>query len=143
MAHRPWFKFHPLAWRGDQALRQVSLAARGLWIELLCIMHDCEPYGHLVDKHERPMALTTIRNLVLPRKDEDVGDLLDELEAAGVIYFTKNEPRILFSKRMVEDGDFSAQQAEFGRKGARARYGNGKTKKEPKGHPTRVAHRPP
>jgi len=44
----PWMKFYPRDWRGDQALRAVSIAARGLWMECLCIMHEAKPYGHLV-----------------------------------------------------------------------------------------------
>jgi replicative DNA helicase len=44
----PWLKFYPRDWRGDQALRAVSIAARGLWIEMLCVMHEASPYGHLI-----------------------------------------------------------------------------------------------
>ena len=40
---QPWIKFYPRDWRGDQALRVVSLAARGLWIEMLSIMHEGQP----------------------------------------------------------------------------------------------------
>ena len=46
MSVYPWLKFYPRDWRGDQALRLVSLHARGLWIELLCVMHEATPYGH-------------------------------------------------------------------------------------------------
>ena len=135
MAHKYWFKFCPKDWQTDQALRQVSLAARGLWIELICIMHNCDPYGHLVDKQGRPMALTTIRNMVLPRNEEDVGDLLEELERAGVIYFTGSDGvRILYSKRMVEDSAYSEQQAKFGRKGGNPKLTKDKRKKPPLSH---------
>jgi hypothetical protein len=44
----PWLKFYPRDWRGDQALRAVSISARGLWMEMLCIMHEAQPYGHLI-----------------------------------------------------------------------------------------------
>lgn len=33
-ASRPWMKFYPRDWRGDQALRAVSLTARGLELAL-------------------------------------------------------------------------------------------------------------
>ena len=46
---RPWMKFYPRDWRGDQALRAVSIAARGLWLECLCIMHEARPYDEAHD----------------------------------------------------------------------------------------------
>ena len=45
---RPAFQFYPESWRTDAELRSCSLAARGLWIDLMCVMHQCKPYGHLV-----------------------------------------------------------------------------------------------
>lgn len=44
----PWMKFYPADWRADQNLRLCSLAARGLWIELMGIMHEAAHYGHLL-----------------------------------------------------------------------------------------------
>ena len=44
---KPWLKFYPADWRADPRLRMCSLAARGLWIELMSYMHEGEPYGHL------------------------------------------------------------------------------------------------
>jgi hypothetical protein len=44
---RPAFQFYPGDWLRDMALRSCSMEARGLWIEMLCLMHDAVPYGHL------------------------------------------------------------------------------------------------
>lgn len=44
---RPAFQFYPGDWQRDAALRSCSVPARGLLIEMICIMHDAEPYGHL------------------------------------------------------------------------------------------------
>ena len=44
----PWMKFYPSDWRADPALRMCSLGARGLWAEMMCIMHEAEPYGCLL-----------------------------------------------------------------------------------------------
>ena len=43
----PWMKFYPADWRADPALRMCSLAARGLWMEMLSIMHEADPRGSL------------------------------------------------------------------------------------------------
>jgi len=45
---QPWLKFFPSDWRADPALRMCSLAARGLWIEMLCLMHEARPHGSLL-----------------------------------------------------------------------------------------------
>lgn len=42
---RPSFQFYPADWRKDANLRRCSPAARGVWMDLLCILHDSEQYG--------------------------------------------------------------------------------------------------
>lgn len=44
---RPAFQFYPADWRKDVELQSCSMAAQGLWINAMCIAHECEPYGHL------------------------------------------------------------------------------------------------
>jgi hypothetical protein len=47
MGKNPAFQFYPKDWRSDIELQSCSLEAKGLWIELLCIMHQGTPYGYL------------------------------------------------------------------------------------------------
>lgn len=42
---RPSFQFYPGDWQGSQKLRRCSPAARGAWLDILCVLHDCEEYG--------------------------------------------------------------------------------------------------
>lgn len=42
---RPAFQFYPKDWRGNMKLRRCSDAAKGAWIEILCVLHDSEEYG--------------------------------------------------------------------------------------------------
>jgi hypothetical protein len=51
---RPWMKFYPADWRADPMLRVCSIGARGLWIELLALMHESERYGHLLVNGKQP-----------------------------------------------------------------------------------------
>ena len=44
----PWMKFYTADWRSDPALRMCSMAARGLWVEMICLMHEATPYGQLL-----------------------------------------------------------------------------------------------
>jgi hypothetical protein len=96
---QPWMKFFPTDWRADPALRMCSLAARGLWIEMLSIMHEADPRGSLLingntisDKQLAGLCGATLRVTI---------DLLTELEAAGV--FSRTEDGTIFSRRMKRD----------------------------------------
>lgn len=111
---QPWLKFYPRDWRGDQALRAVSIAARGLWMECLCIMHTGTPYGHLT-LNGRPVDIPTLARMVGIDSSE-AQTLMDELIAAGVCKVKRGG--VMFSKRMVKD----ASRAEKGRKAVETRY---------------------
>jgi len=42
---RPSFQFYPADWRANAKLRRCSEAARGVWMDILCVLHDAEEYG--------------------------------------------------------------------------------------------------
>lgn len=44
---RPAFQFYVGDWRRNAKLRRCSHAGRGIWIDVLCLMHDSEEYGVL------------------------------------------------------------------------------------------------
>lgn len=44
---RPSFQFYPADWKNNAKLRRCSEAARGAWIDVLCLMHDSDEYGVL------------------------------------------------------------------------------------------------
>jgi len=110
----PWMKFYPRDWRGDQALRAVSVAARGLWIDCLCIMHEAKPYGHLV-LNGAPVDDDTLARMTGASVDE-VSDLMTELRQAGVLSTTGKG--VVFSRRMTKDH----ARAQKGRKAANKRW---------------------
>ena len=47
MPKRPSFQFYPGDWLRSSDLRSCSVGARGLWIDMLCLMHEGSPYGCL------------------------------------------------------------------------------------------------
>lgn len=131
MTSTPWMKFYPRDWRGDQALRVVSLAARGLWMEMLCIMHEASPRGHLL------IGASAVTDDALARsvgaRIEEVQAMLVELHDAGV--FDRSRNGVILSRRMIAD----EKRANEGRKAKLEALG----KIEGKGRPSRVATRPP
>ncbi len=110
---RPWFKFYPTDWRGDKALRLCGAAARGLWIEMLALMHEGKPYGHLV-VNGRPVTETQLASLCGIPLDQ-VHTLLGELENAGV--FSQAGNGVIFSRRMTRDARKAAKCAKAGKEG--------------------------
>lgn len=44
---RPGFWFLPGDWLRNAKLRRCSLAERGAWLEVMCLMHDSDTYGVL------------------------------------------------------------------------------------------------
>lgn len=42
---RPSFQFYPADWRNNAKLRRCSEAARGAWMDVLCVLHDADEYG--------------------------------------------------------------------------------------------------
>lgn len=110
---RPAFQFYPADWRKDPALSACSLAARGLWIELICIAHESEKYGYLTI-NGKAMNDTQLARLV-GESPKELAKLLAELEQSSV--FSRDERGAIFSRRMVKDEHIRKVRAEAGRLG--------------------------
>ena len=111
---RPSFQFYPADWRNDTGLRLCSLAARGLWVEMMCIAHECEPYGYL-RANGNPMTAAQIGRLT-GISERECSKLLDELFDAGVPSQTVDGT--IYSRRMVRDEQLRLVRAEGGKSGA-------------------------
>lgn len=109
----PWLKFYPSDWRSDPALRLCGLAARGLWIELLCIMHEAEPRGYLL-VNSAPLSERQVAALIGSTVKEVTG-LIAELDEAGVL--SRTESGIIFSRRIVRDSEKAERDKANGGKG--------------------------
>lgn len=107
---RPSFQFYPGDWMRDAALRSCSVGARGLWADLMCVMHDGDPYGHLSVNgrgltDQQASSICGVSLAVYRR-------LLAELEAAGVPARTPDG--VLLSRRMVRDEEIRNRRAAGG-----------------------------
>jgi hypothetical protein len=111
---RPSFQFYPSDWRKDMALQSCCVAARGLWIDVMCIAHECEPYGHLTVNGKPMTAAQVGRHTGLTERE--CAKLLDELEQAGVL--SRTEQGAIYSRRMVRDEDLRQRRAEGGKAGS-------------------------
>lgn len=131
MTKRPAFQFYPSDWRNDPGLRLCSAGARGLWIDMLCLMHEGEPYGHLTVLG-RAMSPEALAKLV-GESASAVKRWVEELRENEV--FSETGDGVIFSRRMVRDegirdaratggaagAEHGAKGAAHGRKGGRPR----------------------
>jgi hypothetical protein len=109
----PWLKFYPTDWRADPALRMCSAAARGVWIDLICLMHEATPYGHLLVNGRCP---TDAQVAVLTGTPPDqLTQCLRELEDAGV--FSRTKDGTIYSRKLTRMAKKAATARNNGRKG--------------------------
>lgn len=121
---QPYMKWYPSDWRADPRLRMCSLAARGLWIDVIGYMHEGEPYGHLTINGASP-SIDDIAALV-GRPLGEVRKAMAELEGRQV--YSKDEQGRMFSRRMVRDKAKAEQDRNNGKGG-----GNPKLRDKDKG----------
>jgi hypothetical protein len=98
---RPSFPFYPDDWMNDLGLRGCSPATRGVWADLLCMMHQGVPYGHLADAAGPiPIRLIASRCGITLKT---FSTALKELEDHNVFSRTEDADQTIFSRRMVRD----------------------------------------
>lgn len=126
MAKAPSIQFYPGDWQRDTGLKMCSLAARGLWAEMMWLMFDGEPYGHLSVKGSDipPDKLAVIVGVPL----SVVEALLAELEKYGV--FSRTPHGVIYSRRMVNDWNRRQTNAANGSKGGNPRLSKSVNRKD-------------
>lgn len=125
MRKLPAFQFYPADWLKDLGIRSLNYFERGVWFEMLCLMHESEDRGKLV-LNGRPMTGDQIADLL--GLDRDLfKQTLSKLLANGVAKFDP-VARVCFNKRMVEDEiarrELHEKRARSGRQGGQAKARN-------------------
>jgi len=110
---RPSFQFYPADWLRDTALRTCSVGARGLWIDMICFMHEGAPYGHL-KVGNKVILPSNLAGMVGATLLETEG-WLAELESGGV--FERTEEGCILSRRMIRDENLRNLRASGGKLG--------------------------
>ena len=116
MPKLPHIQLYTGDWLKEPSLRLVSLAAKGLWIDLLCHMNESPERGVLVNHRGSAYNRSEIAKL-LGLTADTINPLLDELEGQDV--YSINEKGAIFSRRLVRDEEDRKQREENGKKGGR------------------------
>ena len=118
MTKRPAFQFYPGDWMKDPALALCTLRARGLLIELMCVMHESSTYGALVAHDGRALTKEQILRVARASVAEGAMEALDELIANGVIKH-EHERNYYYSARMMRDEEIRQKKARAGSLGGK------------------------
>lgn len=100
MAKLPWFKFFPTWWLGDTELSKCTSATRGVWIDLLCAMHQSGRSGELRGTTDQIARLARCSTAELTQA-------LTELQTTGTadVTFRNNDVTVInrLMKREAKD----------------------------------------
>lgn len=134
----PYLALYVKDWLGDPALRSCSLASRGLWVDMLCYMHDSPERGKLKLKKEVSVRTEIEQkkncvDLLLKHSESlsrmvggekgEIHTCLIELFEAEV--YSLDEDGSLISRRMIRDHKARKAKSDAGLKSVEVRKKNG------------------
>jgi len=124
----PSFQFYPGDWMKDPSLRSVSVGARGLWIDLLCLLFESKT-RHKMDFKTSVDEATLISRMTGVSKKQVIR-FLKELEEANVL--SRDDNRMIYSRRMKRDEYVRQIRSEAGKLGGNPALLNQKDKQDSK-----------
>jgi len=137
----PWFKFWPADWKQDPHLRKCSPATRGIWIDLICDMHNNSQSGETsgtIEQFARSQGCSDseMKEAIVELAKTGTADIfiLDDESMAndgkrvllcskpGWQIDSKSDTVIVRNRRMYKENSISRKRAISGRAGAEKRW---------------------
>jgi hypothetical protein len=110
----PAFQFYPGDWRKDPGVQSLDYHTRGVWFELICLMHESEERGVLL-LNGKPMPDEAAARL-LGLDKQNLTTTLTTLLTYGIASRRESDGAI-FSRRMVRDEEIRKLRANAGKMG--------------------------
>lgn len=120
LTNQPYLPLYVDDWMNNNKLKICSLSAKGLMIQIMCVMHKSDDYGSVLLKAKFKQKNDLIKDFALQVSKlcnssyEEVYPSLQELIEEGVL---KIENESLNCSRMMKDFAVSKSRAENGKKG--------------------------
>jgi hypothetical protein len=102
-------------WAGDLAVRRLTPAERGLWIDLLSLAATAQPTGFIVDERGNALPLEEIARFANCSSLAECASLIAGILAKGVA--SRDRSGRLYNRRMVRDVALSEKRRRSGSTG--------------------------
>jgi hypothetical protein len=119
----PWFRAWAKDILADTELKSVPIAAKGFWLDLMCLMHLSPRRGFLLQENGQPFSLETLAK-ISGISTEEADHLLQCLVNSAALSVSDDEPRVPYSRRMAREARLGEVRAGAGSKGGRKRVKN-------------------
>jgi hypothetical protein len=123
MKKLPSIQFYPGDWRKDPGVQSLSFEERGIWLELLFLMHESESPGRLL-LGGNPYPIDRLARL-LGLSAGYLGVIITTLITLGVASRCE-KTGALMNRRMVRDRGKQLKLSESGKKGGNPNFQKGK-----------------
>lgn len=117
----PALQFYPADWRKDPAVQSLSYHDRGVWFEMLCLMHESSERGVLL-LNGLSMPEDALAR-VLGLDNQTLNQTLTTILTYGAAK-KRSEDGAIYSKRMVEDEKLCQTRRKAGKLGGNPRLLN-------------------
>jgi hypothetical protein len=101
-------------WAGDQEVRRLTPAERGVWIDLLALAAVGAPVGYVCDQRGNPLSYEEIGRFT-NASPTDVESLIAGILEKGAA--SRDRSGRLFNRRMVRHAQKRAEKAAAGKRG--------------------------
>jgi hypothetical protein len=115
MAKLPSFQFYPADWRKDPGVQSLTFHQRGVWFEMICLMHESPRRGVLLMPNGNPMTDDALGR-VLGLDKQNLTTTLTAILECGVAD-REPETEALFNRRMIRDEELRQTRAKCGKLG--------------------------
>lgn len=134
MTKLPAFQFYPADWRKDIGVQSLSYHDRGVWFEILCLMHESEQRGKLL-LNGKPMP-NEVLSRILGLDKQGLHQALERIKAVGVT--SVDESGALINRRMVKDEHIRQVRKKAGEQGGNPVLLNQEDKQKPSKPPSKT-----
>lgn len=137
MPKLPAFQFYPADWRKDPGVQSLTYHQRGVWFEIICLMHESPRRGVLLMPNGTTMTDDALSRILGLDKQNLTTTLTSILECG--VADRDPQSQALINRRMMRDEDLRQTRAECGKLGGNPNLLNQTVNQNPT---TRVKQKP-